>query len=93
VLAWRDHEPTPQVWGICLGMAPGTERHQPVELEVRAPLSALDDMVDLEGAAGVEDSVGAALMTVICSIRENRTSSMRAGGGSIGRPVLGIGPA
>jgi hypothetical protein len=31
-----------------LGMARRTERHQPVEIEVRAPLGALDDAVDLE---------------------------------------------
>src|SRR6266404_123055 len=31
-------------------MARGAERHQPVEVEVRAPLGALDDVVDLEGA-------------------------------------------
>lgn len=27
-------------------MAPGTERHQPVEIEVRAYLGALDDLLD-----------------------------------------------
>jgi hypothetical protein len=32
-------------------MAGRAERHQPVEIEVRAPLGALDDVVDLEGAA------------------------------------------
>ena len=31
-------------------MAPGAERDQTVEVEVRAPLGALDDMVHLEGA-------------------------------------------
>jgi hypothetical protein len=31
-------------------MAPETECHQAVEVEVRAPLGALDDVVDLEGA-------------------------------------------
>ncbi len=31
-------------------MTRGTERHQAVEIEVRAPLGALDDVVDLEGA-------------------------------------------
>jgi len=30
-----------------LGMARRTERHQAVEIEVRAPLGALDDVVDL----------------------------------------------
>jgi hypothetical protein len=33
-----------------LGVAGRTERHQAVEIEVRAPLGALDDVVDLEGA-------------------------------------------
>jgi peptidoglycan/LPS O-acetylase OafA/YrhL len=33
-----------------LGMAWRAERHQAVEIEVRARLSALDDVVDLEGA-------------------------------------------
>lgn len=32
-----------------LDMAWRTERHQAIEIEVRAPLGALDDMVDLEG--------------------------------------------
>ena len=45
---WGDDQPAPRVGGIRLGMAWGTERHQPVELEVRAPLGALDDVVDLE---------------------------------------------
>jgi hypothetical protein len=31
-------------------MARRTERHQPVEIEVRAALGALDDVVDFEGA-------------------------------------------
>ena len=31
-------------------MAPGTKRHQAVEIEVRAPLGAFDDVVDLEAA-------------------------------------------
>jgi hypothetical protein len=31
-------------------MAWRAERHQAVEIEVRAPLRALDDVVDLEGA-------------------------------------------
>jgi hypothetical protein len=44
-------------------MAGRAERHQPVEIEVRAPLGALDDVVDLEAdahAAGLADSPGAA---------------------------------
>ena len=36
------------VGGIRLGMARGTERHQAVEVEVRAPLGALDNVVDLD---------------------------------------------
>jgi hypothetical protein len=48
-----------------LGMAGRAERHQAVEVEVRAPLGALDDVVDFEGApaatglvppAGAEES-------------------------------------
>jgi len=34
-------------------MAPGTERHQAVEIEVRAPLGALDDVVDLGDPSAV----------------------------------------
>src|SRR6266852_8478701 len=45
-----DDEPTAGIGGIRSGMARRTERHQPVEIEVRAPLGALDDVVDLEGA-------------------------------------------
>jgi len=44
-----------------LRMAGRTERHQAVEIEVRAPLGALDDLVGLEGAPVVEDSAGATL--------------------------------
>ena len=49
-------------------MARRTERHQAVEIEVRAPLGAPDDVVDPEGAlaaadlaplAGAEESRGA----------------------------------
>jgi hypothetical protein len=36
-----------RVGGIRLGMAGRTERHQPVEVEVRAPLGALDDVLDV----------------------------------------------
>src|SRR6266851_8169241 len=47
----RHHdEPTARVGGIRLRMTWRTERHQAVEIEVRAPLGALDDVVDLEGA-------------------------------------------
>jgi hypothetical protein len=48
--------------GIRLGMTGRTERHQAVEIEVRAPLGALDDVVDLEGApaaTGLAPPVGA----------------------------------
>src|ERR1700730_10125333 len=38
-----DDQAAARVGGIRLGMAPGTERHQAVEIEVRAPLGALDD--------------------------------------------------
>jgi hypothetical protein len=44
---WSDDEPTARVGGIRLDMAGRTERHEPVEIEVRAPLGALDDVVDL----------------------------------------------
>jgi hypothetical protein len=40
-----DDQPAARVGGIRLGMAGRTERHQPVEVEVRAPLGALDDVV------------------------------------------------
>jgi hypothetical protein len=43
-------------------MARRTERHQAVEIEVRAPLGALDDVVDLEGtpaATGLAPPTGA----------------------------------
>ncbi len=33
-----------------MGMAWWAERHQPVKIEVRAPLASLDDVVDLEAA-------------------------------------------
>ncbi len=39
-----DDEPTAGIGGIRSGMARRTERHQPVEIEVRAPLGALDDV-------------------------------------------------
>jgi hypothetical protein len=46
----RDHQPAPQVRRVRLHVAWRTERYQPVDIEVRAPLGALDDVVDLEGA-------------------------------------------
>ena len=45
-----DDQAAARVGGIGLGMTRGAERHQPVEIEVRAPLGALDDVVDFEGA-------------------------------------------
>lgn len=42
----RDEQPAARVGG----MARRTERHQPIEIEVGAPLGALDDVVGLEGA-------------------------------------------
>jgi hypothetical protein len=45
-----DHQPAPHVGGVGLGVARRTERHQAVEIEVRAALGALDDVVDFEGA-------------------------------------------
>jgi len=39
-----DDQPAPRVRGIRLGMTWRTERHQPIEIEVRAPLGALDDV-------------------------------------------------
>jgi hypothetical protein len=47
----RDHQPAPQVRGIRLRVTRGTERHQAVEVEVRAAASALDGMVDLQPSA------------------------------------------
>ena len=41
-----------EVGGVRPRMAPRTECHQAVEIEVRAPLGALDDVVDLEGVPG-----------------------------------------
>ncbi len=46
---WGDDQAAAHVGGIRLGMAWRTERHQAVEIEVRAPLGALDDVVDLRG--------------------------------------------
>ena len=45
-----DDQPAAGVGGIRLGMARRTERHQQVEIEIRASLGALDDVVNLEGA-------------------------------------------
>jgi hypothetical protein len=45
-----DGQPAARVGGIGLGVARRTERHQAVEIEVRAALGAVDDVVDLEGA-------------------------------------------
>jgi len=45
-----DHQPAARVRRIGLRMAWETERHQAVEIEIRAALGALDDVVDLERA-------------------------------------------
>jgi hypothetical protein len=42
-----DDQATACVGGIRLGMARRAERHQVVEIKVRAPLGALDDVVEL----------------------------------------------
>jgi hypothetical protein len=47
----RDHQPAARVRRIRLRMACGTERHQAVEIEIRAALGAFDDVVDLEAGA------------------------------------------
>jgi hypothetical protein len=44
-----DEHPATHVGGIRLGMAWRAERHQAVEIEVRAPMGALDDVVDPRG--------------------------------------------
>ena len=57
-----DNQAAARVGGIRLRMTWRTERHQAVEIEVRAPLGALDDVVDLEGApaaTGVAPPAGA----------------------------------
>jgi len=45
-----DDQAAARVGGIRSGMAWRTERRQAVEIEVRAPLGALDDVVDFEAA-------------------------------------------
>jgi hypothetical protein len=47
VAEWDDDQAAARVGGIRLGMARRAERHQVVEIEVRAPLGALDDVVEL----------------------------------------------
>ncbi len=41
-----DEHPAAHVGGIRLGMAWRAERHEAVEIEVRAPMGTLDDVVD-----------------------------------------------
>ena len=53
-----DHQPAARVGGIGLRMARRTERHQAVEIEVRAALGALDDPKDEALAKGSEDLMG-----------------------------------
>ena len=48
--ARADDQPAACVGGIRLDVARRAECHQAVEIEVRGPLGALDDVVDLEGA-------------------------------------------
>jgi len=48
---WGNHQPAARVRRIGLRMAWGTERHQAVEIEVRAALGALDDLVDVQPRA------------------------------------------
>jgi hypothetical protein len=46
-----DNQPAARVRRIRLRVAPSTERHEAVEIEVRAPLGALHNVVDLEPGA------------------------------------------
>jgi hypothetical protein len=82
-----DDEPAPSVGGIRLRMIRGTERHQAVEIEVRAALAALDDVVDLEGApaatglappAGAEESTGAPAAPDRCPARSLQSGRREA---------------
>jgi hypothetical protein len=57
-----DNQAAARVGGIRLRMTWRTERHQAVEIEVRALLGALEDVVDLQGApaaTGVAPPAGA----------------------------------
>jgi hypothetical protein len=62
-------------------MAWRTERHQAVKIEVRTPLGALDDVVDLEGApaatglapsARTAESTGAAMVRQRAKVQNRR---------------------
>src|SRR5713101_2899279 len=58
----RDDEPALAEGGIGLGVAVAAQGNQPVEVEVRAPLGALGDMMDVEAspdAARLADPGGA----------------------------------
>jgi len=44
----HDHQPAPHVGSIRLRMARRTERDKAVEIEVRAALGALDDVVGVQ---------------------------------------------
>src|SRR5437667_9014034 len=58
----RDDEPALAIRGISLGVAVPAEGDQPVEVEIRAPLGAFDDMVHVEtgpDAARLTDPAGA----------------------------------
>ncbi len=77
---WGDDQPAVHVGGIRLVVARRTERHQPVEIEVRASLGALDDMVDLEGApaaTGLTPPAGAILLVIqpTCTSSSKRLGS------------------
>jgi hypothetical protein len=65
-----DDQPAPCVGSIRLGMARGTKRHQAVEIEVRAPLGALDDVVDLGALSGC--CVHSVYLTGLALFRRNR---------------------
>ncbi len=54
--ARADDQPAARVGGIRLDVARRAECHQAVEIEVRAPLGALDDVVGLEGASAATRS-------------------------------------
>ena len=78
-----DEHPAAHVGGIRLGMAWRAERHQAVEIEVRAALGALDDMVDLEGApaaAGLAPPAGAPGEVMRVSLLEALASAGWTGG-------------
>ena len=72
-----DDQAAARVGGIRLGMAWRAERHRAVEIEVRAPLGAVDDVVDLE-------VVGSRLATLPSYQRDRRILACRGAGHSRG---------